>query len=177
MSSQHKGIVTQIIGPVLDIRFAEGELPELRNAITIQHGEQVITAEVAQHIGDNVVRCIAMNSTDGLVRGMEAIDTGAPISVPVGEEKYTGEATIMPSAWRNISAARLTQSSITHLWSVRQAKYPRQPGTTSAPMCSSSDSAPPSVSPCPTSRSASAVLPFLWGLPLIITTFIKKQPP
>lgn len=63
MSSQHKGIVTQIIGPVLDIRFAEGELPELRNAITIQHGEQVITAEVAQHIGDNVVRCIAMNST------------------------------------------------------------------------------------------------------------------
>ena len=86
MSSQHKGIVTQIIGPVLDIRFAEGELPELRNAITIQHGKQVITAEVAQHIGDNVVRCIAMNSTDGLVRGMEAIDTGAPISVPVGEE-------------------------------------------------------------------------------------------
>ena len=86
MSSQHKGIVTQIIGPVLDIRIAEGELPELRNAITIQHGEQVITAEVAQHIGDNVVRCIAMNSTDGLVRGMEAIDTGAPISVPVGEE-------------------------------------------------------------------------------------------
>ena len=86
MSSQHKGIVTQIIGPVLDIRFAEGELPELRNAITIQHREQVITAEVAQHIGDNVVRCIAMNSTDGLVRGMEAIDTGAPISVPVGEE-------------------------------------------------------------------------------------------
>ena len=86
MSSQHKGIVTQIIGPVLDIRFAEGELPELRNAITIQYGEQVITAEVAQHIGDNVVRCIAMNSTDGLVRGMEAIDTGAPISVPVGEE-------------------------------------------------------------------------------------------
>ena len=115
MSSQHKGIETQIIGPVLDIRFAEGELPELRNAITIQHGEQVITAEVAQHIGDNVVRCIAMNSTDGLVRGMEAIDTGAPISVPVGEKKYTGEATILPSAWRNISAARLTQSSITHL--------------------------------------------------------------
>ena len=53
MSSQHKGIVTQIIGPVLDIRFAEGELPALRNAITIQHREQVITAEVAQHIGDN----------------------------------------------------------------------------------------------------------------------------
>ena len=78
MSSQHKGVVTQIIGPVLDIRFAEGELPDLRNAITIQHNDSVITAEVAQHVGDNVVRCIAMNSTDGMVRGMEAIDTGAP---------------------------------------------------------------------------------------------------
>ena len=85
MSSQHKGIVTQIIGPVLDIRFAEGELPELRNAITIQHGEQVITAEVAQHIGDNVVRCIAMSSTDGLVRGTDAIDNCAPIIVAVCE--------------------------------------------------------------------------------------------
>ena len=86
MSSQHKGIVTQIIGPVLDIRFAEGELPELRNAITIQHREQVITAEVAQHIGDNVVRCIAMNSTDGLVRGTDAVDTGESIRVPVGDQ-------------------------------------------------------------------------------------------
>ena len=85
-SHQHKGVVTQIIGPVLDIRFAEGELPELRNAVTIHHAGKVITAEVAQHIGDNVVRCIAMNSTDGLVRGMEANDTGTPISVPVGEE-------------------------------------------------------------------------------------------
>ena len=85
-SHQHKGVVTQIIGPVLDIRFAEGELPELRNAVTIHHAGKVITAEVAQHIGDNVVRCIAMNSTDGLVRGMEATDTGTPISVPVGEE-------------------------------------------------------------------------------------------
>ena len=85
-SHQHKGVVTQIIGPVLDIRFEEGELPELRNAVTIHHAGKVITAEVAQHIGDNVVRCIAMNSTDGLVRGMEATDTGTPISVPVGEE-------------------------------------------------------------------------------------------
>ena len=85
-SHQHKGVVTQIIGPVLDIRFAEGELPELRNAVTIHHAGKVITAEVAQHIGDNVVRCIAMNSTDGLVRGMEATDTGTPISVQVGEE-------------------------------------------------------------------------------------------
>ena len=81
-----KGTLTQIMGPVLDIRFPEGTLPELLNAIEVPHGETTVVAEVAQHIGDNVVRCIAMSSTDGLRRGMEAIDTGAPISVPVGEE-------------------------------------------------------------------------------------------
>ena len=83
--SKLKGTVTQIMGPVLDIRFPEEALPELRNAIEVPHGETTVVAEVAQHIGDNVVRCIAMSSTDGLQRGMEAIDTGAPISVPVGE--------------------------------------------------------------------------------------------
>ncbi len=81
-----KGTLTQIMGPVLDIRFPEGNLPELLSAIEVPHGETTVVAEVAQHIGDNVVRCIAMSSTDGLRRGMEAIDTGAPISVPVGEE-------------------------------------------------------------------------------------------
>ena len=80
-----KGTITQIMGPVLDIRFPEGDLPELLNAIEVPHGDTVVVAEVAQHIGDNVVRCIAMSSTDGLRRGMEAIDTGAAISVPVGE--------------------------------------------------------------------------------------------
>lgn len=84
MTSQHKGIVTQIIGPVLDICFEDGQLPALNNAITVANGEKIITLEVAQHIGDNVVRCIAMSSTDGLVRGAEAVDTGASISVPVG---------------------------------------------------------------------------------------------
>ena len=83
--SKLKGTVTQIMGPVLDIRFPEEALPELRNAIEVPNGETTVVAEVAQHIGDNVVRCIAMSSTDGLQRGMEAIDTGAPISVPVGE--------------------------------------------------------------------------------------------
>ena len=78
------GKVLQIIGAVLDIRFAE-ELPALYNAITIEHGEDKIVLEVTQHLGDNVVRCIAMNATDGLRRGMDAVDTGAPISVPVGE--------------------------------------------------------------------------------------------
>ena len=77
MSSQNIGKVVQIIGPVLDIRFEDGCLPELLNAIEIQNGDKNIVAEVAQQIGDNVVRCIAMNATDGMVRGMEAVDTGS----------------------------------------------------------------------------------------------------
>ena len=84
--ANHKGTVAQIVGPVLDIRFADGELPQLLSAIEIPHNGGTIVAEVTQHIGDNVVRCIAMSSTDGLQRGAEATDTGAPISVPVGEE-------------------------------------------------------------------------------------------
>ena len=84
--SNNKGTVIQVMGPVLDIRFGDDRLPQLLNAIHIPHGEGMIVAEVAQHIGDNVVRCIAMNSTDGLSRGVEAIDTGAPITVPVGDE-------------------------------------------------------------------------------------------
>ena len=85
MSEKHIGEVVQVTGPVLDIRFPEGELPALLNAIEIDnHGEKLVV-EVAQQTGDNMVRCIAMKSTDGLVRGMEAIATGKPISVPVGE--------------------------------------------------------------------------------------------
>ena len=83
--SKNKGTVTQIMGPVLDIRFPEGALPELLSAIEVPNGDSCVVAEVAQHIGDNVVRCIAMSSTDGLRRGMVAVDTGAAISVPVGE--------------------------------------------------------------------------------------------
>ncbi len=79
------GTVVQVMGPVLDIRFAEGQLPDLLSAIEIPNGENTIVAEVAQHIGDNVVRTIAMSSTDGLQRGVQALDTGNPISVPVGE--------------------------------------------------------------------------------------------
>ena len=78
------GTVVQVIGPVLDIRFGDGRLPNLLTAIEIENGGRKVVAEVAQHIGDNVVRCIAMSSTDGLRRGIDAIDTGAPISVPVG---------------------------------------------------------------------------------------------
>ena len=81
-----KGTVIQVMGPVLDIRFSEENLPELLTAIEIPNGDATIIAEVAQHIGDNVVRCIAMSSTDGLQRGVEAVDTGAPITVPVGDD-------------------------------------------------------------------------------------------
>ena len=83
--SKNIGTVVQIVGPVLDIRFPDGHLPQLLNAIEIPNGANTIVAEVAQHIGDNVVRCIAMSSTDGLQRGVEAIDTGDAIKVPVGE--------------------------------------------------------------------------------------------
>ena len=83
--ANQKGTVIQVMGPVLDIRFSDAVLPELLNAIQIPNGDNTIVAEVAQHIGDNVVRCIAMSSTDGLQRGAEAVDTGAPISVPVGD--------------------------------------------------------------------------------------------
>ena len=86
MAGQNKGKITQIIGAVLDIRFDEGKLPQINEAIVIptrDGGE--LTVEVSQHLGDDTVRCIAMGPTDGLVRGMEAIATGAPISVPVGE--------------------------------------------------------------------------------------------
>ena len=85
-----KGKVVQVIGPVVDIEFPVDQLPKILNAVTIngKAGEIEIdlTVEVMQHLGDNTTRCIAMSSTDGLTRGMEAVDTGAPISVPVGPE-------------------------------------------------------------------------------------------
>ena len=83
------GKITQIIGAVLDIKFTEGNLPEINDAIRIPlRGDQAgkeLTVEVSQHLGDDTVRCIAMGSTDGLVRGMDAVAAGGPISVPVGE--------------------------------------------------------------------------------------------
>lgn len=85
MPEKHIGKVVQVMGPVLDIRFADGELPELLNAIELQNNGKPLIVEVSQHIGDNVVRCIAMAATDGLVRGAEAVDTGGPIKVPVGD--------------------------------------------------------------------------------------------
>lgn len=81
-----KGFISQIIGPVLDVKFDSENVPELLNAVEIKHNDKTIIAEVAQHTGDDTVRCIAMSSTDGLIRGMEVINTGQPISVPVGSE-------------------------------------------------------------------------------------------
>lgn len=86
MAEKNIGTIVQVIGAVLDIRFAPENLPNLLNAIEIDNGGKKLTVEVAQHIGDDVVRCIAMGSTDGLVRGMDAVDTGASIKVPVGEQ-------------------------------------------------------------------------------------------
>ena len=87
MAEKNIGKITQIVGAVLDIKFTDGNLPQINNAINIyrKNGEKLVV-EVAQHLGDDTVRCIAMGTTDGLVRGMEAEDTGAPITVPVGEE-------------------------------------------------------------------------------------------
>ena len=86
MADKNIGTVVQIIGAVLDIKFPPESLPNLLNAIEIDNKGEKLVVEVAQHIGDDVVRCIAMGSTDGLVRGMEAVDTGRSITVPVGEQ-------------------------------------------------------------------------------------------
>ena len=86
MPQNNVGKVVQIIGAVVDIRFAKDALPNLLNAIEIELNGKKLVCEVAQHIGDDVVRCIAMSSTDGLVRGTDAVDTGSPITVPVGKE-------------------------------------------------------------------------------------------
>ena len=80
------GKIIQVIGPVVDVRFDEGKLPKILNALDIQNGDKKVVVEVFQHIGNNDARCIAMSSTDGLVRGMNVVDTGRAINVPVGKE-------------------------------------------------------------------------------------------
>ena len=85
MAEEKKGRLTTIVGAVLDVKF-DGELPEINEAIRIRRNDgSDLVVEVAQHLGDDTVRCVAMGPTDGLVRGMDAIATGGPISVPVGE--------------------------------------------------------------------------------------------
>lgn len=80
------GKIMQIIGPVIDVRFESGSLPKIYNAINIKRGDDTVVVEVMQHLGNDTVRCVAMSSTDGLVRGLDAVDTGASIKVPVGKE-------------------------------------------------------------------------------------------
>ena len=86
MSEQNIGKIVRAVGPVVDVQFAPNHLPLLNTAIRIQNGEENLVVEVASHIGEDIVRCIAMGSTDGLKRGMDALDTGAPITVPVGDQ-------------------------------------------------------------------------------------------
>ena len=86
MNQSKTGKVIQVMGAVIDVRFEDGHLPALLNAIEVENGENKLVVEVAQHLGDDVVRCIAMASTDGLVRGAKAVDTGNTITVPVGQE-------------------------------------------------------------------------------------------
>src|SRR5215471_4750743 len=82
----NKGYITQIIGPVVDVRFEQGQTPNILNALKVKSDNRVTTLEVLQHIGDNRVRCVAMSATEGLSRGLEVEDTGRAISVPVGKE-------------------------------------------------------------------------------------------
>ena len=83
--AENIGQVAKVIGPVVDVKFDNGQLPEIYNAVKIKNGEQSVTAEVMQHLGEQTVRCVAMSATEGLKRGLEAVDTGSPIKVPVGE--------------------------------------------------------------------------------------------
>ena len=100
MAEKSIGRILQITGAVVDVKF-DSELPALYNAIEVKSGENTVVFEVAQHLGDNVVRCVSMNSTDGLVRGMDAVDTGAPISVPVGEETLGRMVNVLGNAIDN----------------------------------------------------------------------------
>ena len=86
MSNEARGSVCQVMGPVVDVRFEEGFLPPINNALTMEIGDRTLTVEVSQHVGDHIVRCIAMSSTDGLKRGTPVTDTGSAIRVPVGRK-------------------------------------------------------------------------------------------
>ena len=116
MSDRHIGEVVQVTGPVLDIKFKPDELPALLNAIEIETQGRKLVAEVAQQIGDNVVRCIAMNSTDGMVRGLPAVDTGSSITVPVGEECLGRVFNLLGEPVDNLPAPKTTER-----WSIHRS--------------------------------------------------------
>lgn len=103
--AQTKGYISQVLGAVVDVTFADGNVPAILNALTTQNGDQTLVLEVAQHLGENTVRAIAMDTTDGLVRGGEVVDLGEPISVPCRLLQHSGASwtlSVIPS----MSAAR-----------------------------------------------------------------------
>ncbi len=127
MSEKNIGKVLQIIGPVLDIKFKSGCLPALRNAIEIDNNGTKVVCEVAQHIGDDVVRCIAMSSTDGMVRGTAAVDMGKGISVPVGNETLGRIFNVLGEPVDNMPAPKTAER-----WDIHRPApaYDEQEGTT-----------------------------------------------
>lgn len=104
MKNESKGIVSQVMGPVVDVHFEDGNLPAIYNALTMEIENKTLTVEVAQHIGDNTVRCIAMASTDGLKRGTKVTDTGDAITVPVGKETLGRIFNVLGETVDNIEA-------------------------------------------------------------------------
>ena len=127
MENLNLGKVIQVMGPVVDVRFNEGQLPQIYNALTIPVGERILTVEVAQHIGDNVARCIAMASTDGLQRGIDVTDTGAPISVPVGKETLGRIFNVLGEAVDNIPTPETAER-----WNIHRSAPKYEELTTSA---------------------------------------------
>ena len=109
-----RGTVAQVMGPVVDVRFEEGYLPAINNALTMSIGEHTLTVEVSQHVGDNVVRCIAMSSTDGLKRGTPVADTGRSISVPVGRETLGRIFNVLGDAVDNVPAPETKERRSIH---------------------------------------------------------------
>ncbi|MBO7149092.1 MAG: F0F1 ATP synthase subunit beta [Clostridia bacterium] len=127
MSEKNVGSVIQVIGPVLDIKFKSGELPALLNAIEIDNNGEKVIAEVAQHLGDDVVRCIAMSSTDGMVRGTPATDTGKGITVPVGNATLGRIFNVLGEPVDNLPAPETEER-----WEIHRSApaYDEQEGTT-----------------------------------------------
>ena len=127
MDSLTLGKVIQVMGPVVDVRFNEGELPSILNALTVPIGDKKLTLEVAQHIGDNTARCIAMSSTDGLQRGADVTDTKAPISVPVGKETLGRIFNVLGEAVDNIPTPETEER-----WNIHRAAPKYEELSTSA---------------------------------------------
>ena len=127
MAEQNIGKVVQVVGPVLDIRFENGKLPALLNAIHVDNGGETVVCEVAQQLGDDTVRCIAMSSTDGMVRGARAVDTGEGITVPVGKETLGRIFNLLGEAIDNGEQPKTAQRNPIHR---DPPPYTEQQGTT-----------------------------------------------